>query len=92
MDEMWEILTLMQTGKLSSHHLILIYGREYWDKVLDWKAMVDSGTISEREFKLLKFSPTPWTTPSGTKSVPTWSATISRWINSSDRSPRDFRG
>lgn len=56
MDEMWEILTLMQTGKLSSHHLILIYGREYWDKVLDWEAMVDSGTISEREFKLLKFS------------------------------------
>ena len=56
MDEMWEILTLMQTGKLSSHHLILIYGREYWDKVLDWEAMVVSGTISEREFKLLKFS------------------------------------
>jgi uncharacterized protein (TIGR00730 family) len=58
MDEMWEILTLMQTGKLSSHHLILIYGREYWDKVLDWEAMVDSGTISEREFKLLKFADT----------------------------------
>jgi hypothetical protein len=58
MDEMWEILTLMQTGKLSSHHLILIYGREYWDKVLNWEAMVDSGTISEREFKLLKFADT----------------------------------
>jgi hypothetical protein len=48
----------MQTGKLSSHHLILIYGREYWDKVLNWEAMVDSGTISEREFKLLKFADT----------------------------------
>jgi len=56
MDELWEMLTLLQTGKLSSHHLILIYGREYWDKVLNWKHMVRTGTISEREYKLLRFS------------------------------------
>jgi uncharacterized protein (TIGR00730 family) len=56
MDELWEILTLMQTGKLSSRHLILIYGRKYWDKVLDWKHMVRTGTISEREYKMLEFA------------------------------------
>jgi len=56
MDELWEMLTLMQTGKLSSHHLILIYGRKYWDKVLNWRHMVRSGTISEREYKLLQFA------------------------------------
>ncbi|HUO36301.1 MAG TPA: TIGR00730 family Rossman fold protein [Candidatus Acidoferrum sp.] len=56
MDELWEMLTLLQTNKLSSHHLILIYGREYWDKVLNWKHMVRTGTISEREYKLLRFS------------------------------------
>lgn len=56
MDELWEMLTLLQTGKLSSHHLILIYGREYWDKVLNWRHMVRTGTISEREYKLLRFS------------------------------------
>jgi uncharacterized protein (TIGR00730 family) len=58
MDELWEMLTLMQTGKLSSHHLILIYGRKYWDKVLNWKHMVRSGTISEREYKVLQFADT----------------------------------
>src|SRR5579863_4291375 len=58
MDELWEILTLMQTGKLSSHHLILIYGRKYWDKVLNWRYMVRSGTINEREYDLLQFADT----------------------------------
>ena len=58
MDELWELLTLMQTGKLSSHHLILIYGRKYWDKVLNWRHMVQSGTISEHDYKLLQFADT----------------------------------
>src|SRR6202043_1809124 len=31
MDELWEMLTLMQTGKLQRRNLILIYGRKYWD-------------------------------------------------------------
>ncbi|HEX2775786.1 MAG TPA: TIGR00730 family Rossman fold protein, partial [Candidatus Acidoferrales bacterium] len=56
MDELWEMLTLMQTHKLSQHHLILIYGRKYWDKVIDWRHMVRTGTINEREFKLLQFA------------------------------------
>lgn len=56
MDELWEMLTLMQTNKLSSHHLILIYGRKYWDKVINWRHMVRTGTINEREFKLLQFA------------------------------------
>ncbi|MGB0034793.1 MAG: TIGR00730 family Rossman fold protein [Candidatus Acidiferrales bacterium] len=58
MDELWEMLTLLQTGKLSSHHLILIYGRKYWDKVLNWRHMVRTGTISEREYGLLQFADT----------------------------------
>jgi uncharacterized protein (TIGR00730 family) len=56
MDELWEMLTLLQTNKLTSHHLILIYGRKYWDKVLNWRHMVRTATISEREYKLLEFS------------------------------------
>jgi len=58
MDELWEMLTLMQTGKLSSHHLILIYGREYWDKVLNWREMVRTGTITQHEYDLLQFADT----------------------------------
>ena len=56
MDELWEMLTLLQTNKLSSHHLILIYGRKYWDKVLDWRHMVRTGMINEKEYKLLQFA------------------------------------
>lgn len=58
MDELWEMLTLLQTGKISSQHLILIYGRKYWDRVLNWQEMVRSGTISEQDYKLLEFADT----------------------------------
>lgn len=58
MDELWEMLTLLQTGKLPARHLILIYGRDYWDKVLNWKYMVRTGTINEQEYKMLQFADT----------------------------------
>lgn len=58
MDELWEMLTLLQTNKLSRHNLILIYGRRYWDEVLNWRAMVRWGTINEHEFGLLQFADT----------------------------------
>ncbi|HEX9759352.1 MAG TPA: TIGR00730 family Rossman fold protein [Candidatus Acidoferrales bacterium] len=56
LDELWEMLTLLQTGKMTGGHMILIYGREYWDEVLNWRAMIRAGTINEREYKLLRFS------------------------------------
>jgi uncharacterized protein (TIGR00730 family) len=56
MDELWEMLTLLQTGKLPKHNIILIYGRRYWDKILNWKAMVNWGTINEEEYKMLQFA------------------------------------
>jgi uncharacterized protein (TIGR00730 family) len=58
MDELWEMLTLMQTGKLPQRNLILIYGRRYWDEVLNWRAMVRWGTINEKEYGLLVFADT----------------------------------
>lgn len=56
MDELWEMLTLMQTGKLGPRHLILIYGRRYWDRVLNWREMIRWGTIDEREYGVLQFA------------------------------------
>ena len=58
MDELFELLTLMQTGKLPGRNLILIYGRRYWDKVLDWRAMLRWGTINDHEYGLLEFANT----------------------------------
>jgi len=58
MDELMEMLTLLQSGKLPQRNLILIYGRKYWDEVLDWRAMVRWGTISEADYGLLQFADT----------------------------------
>jgi uncharacterized protein (TIGR00730 family) len=58
MDELWEMLTLLQTGKLSSHHLILIYGRQYWNKVINWKHMVRTGVIDSKDYARLQFADT----------------------------------
>lgn len=58
MDELWEMMTLRQTGKMTKGKLILIYGRKYWDEVLNWRAMVRWGTINEEEYKLLQFADT----------------------------------
>jgi uncharacterized protein (TIGR00730 family) len=59
MDELWEILTLMQTGKLQRRNLILIYGRRYWNRVIDWREMLNWGTINRREYNLLQFADSP---------------------------------
>ena len=58
MDELWEMMTLLQTGKLPKHNLILIYGRKYWQEVLNLKAMERWGMINLDEFKLLQFADT----------------------------------
>src|SRR5258705_385175 len=58
MDELWEMLTLLQTGKLAQQNVILIYRRKYWDEVLDWKAIVRSGMINEDAYKMLQFADT----------------------------------
>jgi len=50
-------------GKLAKQNIILIYGRKYWDEVLNWKAMVRWGTINRGEYKMLQL-PIPWTRPS----------------------------
>ena len=58
MDELMEMLTLLQTGKLPKNNLIIIYGRKYWDEVLNFRAMVRWGMISQAEYKMLQFADT----------------------------------
>jgi uncharacterized protein (TIGR00730 family) len=59
MDELFEILTLAQTQKLAKKILVVIYGREYWDRLINFQAMVDSGTISAPDLELFKMVDTP---------------------------------
>jgi uncharacterized protein (TIGR00730 family) len=58
MDELWEMMTLLQTGKLSKNNMILIYGRRYWEQVLNFRAMVRWGMINPEEYKLIQFADT----------------------------------
>jgi len=59
LDEMFEILTLAQTEKLSKKIGVLVYGREYWEQVLRFEPMLETGAISPRDLGLFTFADTP---------------------------------
>jgi uncharacterized protein (TIGR00730 family) len=59
LDEMFEILTLAQTHKLAKKITVVIYGSEYWKKVFNLKALVDTGAISPKDIDLFQFADTP---------------------------------
>ena len=53
MDELFEILTLAQTRKLSKKLLVIMYGSEYWDEVLKLEPLAEWGAINAEDLKLL---------------------------------------
>ncbi|MCB9383915.1 MAG: TIGR00730 family Rossman fold protein [Bryobacterales bacterium] len=59
LDEVLEMLTLVQTHKLRKPIQVLLYGREYWDAVLDIDALIEWGTISPDDRKLFQYVETP---------------------------------
>ena len=59
LDEMFEVLTLMQTEKLEKQIQIILYGKDYWDRVLQFEPMADWGAISEGDLHLLERADTP---------------------------------
>ena len=59
LDEMFEILTLMQTEKLAKQIQIILYGSEYWDPILSMKPLLEWGAIAEKDVELLTRADTP---------------------------------
>jgi uncharacterized protein (TIGR00730 family) len=59
LDEMFEILTLDQTRKLSKKLCVILYGRDYWDQILNLQPMLEWGAISEDDLGLLHRVDTP---------------------------------
>lgn len=59
LDELLEMLTLLQTKKIKKKVAVVIYGSEYWRKVLNLEHMVASGVVTEQDLQLIKFLDTP---------------------------------
>ncbi len=60
LDELFEVLTLIQTGKIHKDQLIvLLYGKEYWDEVIDFEALLKHKAIDADDAHLFSVCSTP---------------------------------
>lgn len=58
MDELFEILTLIQTKKIKKMIPIVLYGKEFWNNIVNWDYLVDAGTISKKDINLFRICDT----------------------------------
>jgi uncharacterized protein (TIGR00730 family) len=58
-DELFELLTLAQTGKLERTIPIVLYGSAYWNEVVNFDALVRHGVIDRQDLDLISFCDTP---------------------------------
>ena len=54
LDELFEALTLIQTGRMKRVPFLL-FGREFWEKIVNWDALADAGTIAANDLDLFRF-------------------------------------
>ena len=59
MDELFEILTLAQTDKLAKKILVIIYGSQYWNRIINFQAFVDAGSVSPEDLDLFRIVDSP---------------------------------
>jgi uncharacterized protein (TIGR00730 family) len=61
LDEMMEVLTLVQTQKLAKKMTIVVYGKAYWQEIINFDALVKHGVISPEDLDLFQFADDPQT-------------------------------
>jgi uncharacterized protein (TIGR00730 family) len=54
-DELMEMLTLIQTQKITKKIAVIIYGTEYWKNVLDFDYMISRGVVSKKDLSLFRY-------------------------------------
>lgn len=59
LDEFFELLTLLQTKKVGKKMTVILYGQNFWNKIIDFKALAKYGMISADDMALFKFADTP---------------------------------
>jgi hypothetical protein len=52
LDEFFEILTLIQTGKIKKSLPIVLFGKEYWNQLINFETLVEYGTINRKDLDL----------------------------------------
>jgi hypothetical protein len=55
LDELFELLTIVQTHKSKKYMPIILYGTKYWNELINFNAMIKWGTINEQDLKLFRF-------------------------------------
>ena len=55
LDELFELLTLRQTG-MKTKIPIILFGREYWDKIINFEYLADHGLIADEQLNLFKYA------------------------------------
>jgi hypothetical protein len=53
-DELFELLTLIQTGKIEPMP-VLLFGRDFWERVVNWDALVEEGVVSARDLGIFRY-------------------------------------
>lgn len=60
LDELFEVLTLVQTGKIRKDHLvILLYGKEYWEEIIHFESLLKHGTIDPEDLHIFAYRSSP---------------------------------
>ena len=59
LDELFEMLTLLQTHKMGHRVTIVLYASNYWKRAINFDYFLEAGTISEEDLKLIRFAETP---------------------------------
>jgi hypothetical protein len=77
LDELFETLTLIQTGRMAPVP-VLLFGTQFWKEIVNWEALRDSGTIGENDLELFRFVDT---------AEEAWEA-MTRWAHSWSPIPR----
>ena len=57
LDELFETLTLLQTGKTENVMVVLV-GRDFWERLINWQMLIEEGLIGEEELRLFHYAET----------------------------------
>jgi len=57
LDELFETLTLLQTGKTENVMVVLV-GRDFWERLINWQWLVENGLISQQDLQLFHYAET----------------------------------